>query len=271
MVFQSFVVSDFHIDKNADNIKKLPVANPDIPYCIIGGDICDPFSKGAIDFFEEAHNRYEKIIAIAGNHEYYNKHTMYEVKKQYKALVEGGKGGIFLDDSSTIIDGVEIVGSTLWSDIPFQYKDTVFNSKHGYTYEINQFLHKNSKSYLDEKLDTPYPEDVHSRVLLTHYPVSKRFMTKAWETSPRALKQPEGAHFRYFNDCSYMLPKVDVCIAGHTHFCAVFDAIYGKHKTVCIQNSVGHQHERSGFNNQRFISIEEGNSTVKSLSDGRWI
>lgn len=282
MSFVSHVISDYHLDRNPDNIKRIPVANPDVPNCIIAGDIGDPTLHLVQQFYQEVGRRF-KIYVVAGNWEYYNNRPMYENKRLLRKLTES-VGGIFLDDSSITVNGVELIGSTLWCDVPRAMKDVVFKERWGYSHDVVQHLHTNSRAYLDDVLETRQSatfEELSSRakdkarILITHYPISRRFITADWKESPRATNQPAGCEYRYFNNLDYMLSHVDVCVAGHTHYNSQFQVRNNPRQPLCIQNSVGHSKERSGFNAGRFFSVDPSaaygqKAVMKSVSDLPW-
>lgn len=265
MPLSAYVASDFHVDKNHENVNRLPPAHPDVPYMILAGDIGDVTNRTVIEFFEKARSNY-RLIFVAGNHDLYSNDPEYYVKKQIKTLV--GSNGYFLDDSSVIIDGVEVIGSTLWSDVPIPYRH-IFKEKGKYKYDIVQYLHENSRAYLNDALSSQVESE--GRILVTHYPVSTRFKTKEWMESPQA--NPPENEKRYFNNYNNWLDLTDVCIAGHSHYGAVFN-VNNPRRTLCIQNSVGHRHQRTKYEAKRFVCIKKEDERIealaKNLSDFSW-
>lgn len=268
MPLTAFVVSDPHVAQNNKNIDRLPPAHPDVPYMILAGDVGDVTNRKVIELFEKARSRY-RLIFVAGNNDLYSKDPEYYVKKQIKALV--GPEGYFLDDESVIIDGVEVIGSTLWSEIPLKYRH-IFKEKGKYSYDVVQHLHENSRAFINDALNT-HDMETEGRVLVTHYPVSLRFRTDEWARSPRSAGQPKENDLRYFNNYSGWLDLTDVCIAGHSHYGTVFH-VKNARKTLCMQNSIGHEHERTGYEMKRFIHVKKEDDVVsaleKSLSDFTW-
>lgn len=265
MPLSAYVASDFHIDKNPENITRLPPQHPDVPYIILAGDIGNVFNEKVIEFFENVRANY-RIIFIAGNHDLYSTEPEFHVKRQIRNLI--GADGYFLDDTSEIIEGVEVIGSTLWTD-PSQYKN-LFIEKGKYKYDIVQYLHENSRAFINHTLGLRRESE--GRVLVTHYPISLRFKTKEWTEAHQS--DPPEIEKRYFNNYSAWLDYTDVCIAGHTHYGAVFNVTNHNHQTLCLQNSVGHKQQRTKYESKRFIYVKKDEDQVtavaKTLSEFSW-
>lgn len=265
MPLSAYVGSDFHIDKNPENIYRLPPPHPDVPYIILAGDIGHANNEKVIDFYEKARSNY-RIIFIPGNHDLYNHEPEFYVKQQLRNLI--GPGGYFLDDSSVMIDGVEVIGSTLWSDVPQQHRN-IFSTHGRYRYDVVQYLHENSKAYLNYTLNQQIESE--GRVLITHFPVSLRFKTKEWIEAFQ--NHPPELEKRYFNNYNSWLDLTDVCVAGHSHYGSVFN-VSNPRQTLCIQNAVGHRNQRTKYEAKRFIYVKKEDDAVtalaKNLSDFSW-
>ena len=173
MVFTSFVLSDIHLEHQTGRpTQYLPPQNHDVQNLIIAGDLGNPFTNSVIQYVEEAKRRFKRVIFVRGNHDVYNSHSLYEVDKQIRSF-----GIDFLQNETIIIDDVEFIGTTLWSNVPPQYYKIV-NQKFGYGWEITQFLHRQDRDFLEDALKSP--RKATARVVVTHYPVSLEFMTDSW-------------------------------------------------------------------------------------------
>jgi len=102
--------SDLHIEScqrnDAYNL------SPEADIIILAGDIHSK-TKG-LEWARKTFKKSQKIIYIAGNHEFY--HAEYfsllsEMREKAKAL-----DIYFLENNEVIIDGIRILGCTLWTD-----------------------------------------------------------------------------------------------------------------------------------------------------------
>ena len=268
MVFTSFVLSDIHLEHQTGRpTQYLPPQNHDVQNLIIAGDLGNPFTNSVIQYVEEAKRRFKRVIFVRGNHDVYNSHSLYEVDKQIRSF-----GIDFLQNETIIIDDVEFIGTTLWSNVPPQYYKIV-NQKFGYGWEITQFLHRQDRDFLEDALKSP-PKAT-ARVVVTHYPVSLEFMTDSWKNSPRSKNQAEGTFHRYYNTTmDHLFDKADVFICGHSHtFINKYRERQDGKKTLLLQNPKGYLDEQTGFDSKRYIEIDpekDPKVVMKNLKDLSW-
>lgn len=125
------IVSDLHIESlYASGRTVRDVVVPSARYLIIAGDLGrvenEVLYRRAL---KELCKMFEKVILVAGNHEYYSmnlsgsKITFDEVNNFLWGLnkTPGMENLIFLHDDCTFIDGILIYGSTFWSYCPSQH------------------------------------------------------------------------------------------------------------------------------------------------------
>lgn len=125
------IVSDLHIESlYASGRTVRDVVVPSARYLIIAGDLGrvenEVLYRRAL---KELCKMFEKVILVAGNHEYYSmnlsgsKITFDEVNKFLWGLnkTPGMENLIFLHDDYIFIDGILIYGSTFWSYCPYQH------------------------------------------------------------------------------------------------------------------------------------------------------
>eukprot|EP00035_Acanthoeca_spectabilis_P018443 m.391603 g.391603 ORF g.391603 m.391603 type:complete len:278 (+) comp16760_c1_seq9:3989-4822(+) len=129
------IASDLHLEFYSSSKGGLPpfeeIIQPSAPVLALVGDISDEKGRQLYEaFLAEACGRFKTVVVVLGNHEFYSKHergndrhippvTMDKVI----AYVRGLKGPRFpnlelLDNDGVTLDGVRVLGSTLWSDVP---------------------------------------------------------------------------------------------------------------------------------------------------------
>ena len=67
------IFSDLHISIN----KKIPNITPTAQYLILAGDIGKIGDSNYLKFIEYVNNKWDKVIYVLGNHELYNKKSIY--------------------------------------------------------------------------------------------------------------------------------------------------------------------------------------------------
>ena len=82
---------------------------------IFNGDICSP--KYQLDFLiSYLTNKVDHIIYVAGNHEYYGS-SIQEIDNYITSLEDKYLNFSFLNNKKIVVNGVEILGGTGWSNI----------------------------------------------------------------------------------------------------------------------------------------------------------
>lgn len=113
------IVSDIHLEFRKNRYPFIPARAPHIALL---GDIGRPFSSVYARFIGDLSRRFHTVIFVAGNHEYYSSTnrpvTVAELKGRIHAVCGQYKNVHFLDNRAMFIDGVRILGSTLWTFIP---------------------------------------------------------------------------------------------------------------------------------------------------------
>ena len=117
----------------------VPVAEPRAPVLGLLGDIGDPFTEVYRRFLEIQATRFDLVLVLSGNHEYYNTfdltaggsngggyakapapwRTVAEVQAQIRSVCDNGPPNlVYFDQGSRMIEGVRVIGTPLWSYIP---------------------------------------------------------------------------------------------------------------------------------------------------------
>lgn len=108
------VISDIHLEFGRD-IKLTCNA----PFLLLAGDIGNPCKKAYSKFIERAATKFEHVFIIVGNHEYYQPRNipMQSVAATVATICAQFDNVHFLDNSYYDLEGLRIIGSTLWSNI----------------------------------------------------------------------------------------------------------------------------------------------------------
>ena len=108
------LMSDLHLEFDENILDFNPVALPTDAetVLILAGDIA--VGIDALPFLDAMAKRFYHVIYILGNHEYYHQEVN-KLRKKWREA-ELPENVTLLDDAATVIDGVRIVGGTLWTD-----------------------------------------------------------------------------------------------------------------------------------------------------------
>lgn len=108
------LLSDLHLEfeENILDFDPVPLQEDAETVLILAGDIA--VGTDALPFLDAMAKRFYHVIYILGNHEYYH-NEVNKLRKQWREA-ELPENVTFLDNDVTIIDGVRIVGGTLWTD-----------------------------------------------------------------------------------------------------------------------------------------------------------
>jgi predicted phosphodiesterase len=249
--------SDLHLEFYKSR-KDFPLLKPSANYLVLAGDIGYPFHPNYKEYLELCSPNYKKIFIISGNHEYYQlggeKKTMAEIDNKIKEITLSLSNVEFLhNSSSTIEDDIVILGTTLWTDIPFEktfqlsfgmndYR-TIFtgNPPTQVTPSITSSLHKKNVEWLTSEIEKNKDKRI---VVTTHHLPSLKFINEMY------LNHPLNSGFATSIDS---LIKSPVCawIAGHTHSCKSF--VYNN--VQCEVNSKGYPYEKTGFRDNAVITV----------------
>ena len=230
--------SDLHLEfySNYIDIPK-DIILPSSPILALLGDIGLPFEidENGVQVYEqfllEQADNFEKVLVIAGNHEYYDrKHTMEEIEAEIKRIcaIKGDKL-LFLNNSSIIIDNVRILGSTLWTNIPeeealmimYRYNDyrliyiskSLDETEKYYKYEpistsdTNQ-LHKEAIAFIENEINLFKKNKERAIIVLSHYS----------PTFKNASNKDNLTTFADATNLEHLYCKNMYWLYGHTHF-----------------------------------------------------
>lgn len=110
------IMSDLHIESQPSYRPEICEDEKNI-VLILAGDVCEIQKVHILmPFLAEMSERFKNVLYVPGNHEYYNGHLQ-ESKKKLQKVASQFLNIVILDNSSVNIDGVNFIGSTLWTDI----------------------------------------------------------------------------------------------------------------------------------------------------------
>lgn len=254
-------LSDLHLESWAFTLK----VRPDADVVVLAGDLATP-----------AHSvRFEKLLAetmgkptivLMGNHDFYGR-RMEEAKQERAVLCRRYPNVHLLDDGWVIINGVQFLGSTLWSD--YQLPITVDGEYGPYPLLVDALvtapdrgvpdfrkiayqgrlltpadtreMHRISRHFIDVRYQSPWPT-----VVCTHFLPSPLSIDTRYKDS---LLNP------YFaSHCEDLMGgNVLAWIHGHTHH----SCGYRVNGTLVACNPRGYKAgENQNFDSQAVIDIE---------------
>ncbi len=211
------------------------------------------------------------ICYVAGNHEYFGSN----IDKTDKLLKgKSTKNVHYLNNSDIKINGVNFLGTTLWTDMEgMQDKDesikasleTVADYKNIYQSSGGQFinprntiyLHNKSVKWLDKRLNELKGEP---NVIITHHAPSKRSVAAKYST--------QSISAAFFSKLDHLITKYQprLWIHGHTHNKS--DYKIGKTRVICNPRGYADELEESGFNSEKVIFLNytlPANSTQRAV------
>ncbi len=242
------VASDLHLEfyESNDQPCQLEVS---APYLILAGDIGYPFEPHYTKYLTSVASKYTKVFVISGNHEYYqrsgnNKRSMLEIDAKIEDICSALGNVHYLNNHSMIVDGVRLVGTTLWTHVSDESKSYVGSAMNDYrciynadgsliTPDDTNSYHLMNLSWLTSELHKYVTEKV---VVITHHLPSSVFIHKKYWGHPIN----EG----FMTDLEMLMKKPVVAwIGGHTH-CSI-NVTHRKIK--CMVNPLGYPGENPDF------------------------
>lgn len=107
------IASDLHLEMG-NRVELIPRA----PYLALLGDIGDPSTAVYEEFLVAQADRFQKVLVVLGNHEYYGGKDMDHTKQRVQEICDTRPGKLILMDRTMVeLAGCTILGCTLWSHI----------------------------------------------------------------------------------------------------------------------------------------------------------
>jgi UDP-2,3-diacylglucosamine pyrophosphatase LpxH len=250
------IASDLHLEfQNRNKVEHIwKLIKPSAPYLALVGDICkfnDPYVLQGL--FRGLSEHFEKILYVPGNHEYYTnkckpKNAMETLVEQARRCADG-TNVVILDNTTILLGGVRVVGSTLWSYVPRIHYHYIENYVNDYkmicqntddgakliSAEDTVRLHSKSLEFLRKALLEAYRNSECVLVLTHHAPTFRNTSAPQYEGAIGTLA--------FATDLSYLFGgHVHTWVFGHTHWCTD-QYIRG---TRIVSNAKGYPKEETG-------------------------
>ena len=226
-------ISDTHLNLWKYNESQIaPIFSGLSPTLILAGDIGDPDELTLYRTLEHVRKRYEHVIYIPGNHEFYvrepgSKKTPHSVLSWFQKLDTQWDNFHLFYRRSEIYNGIRIIGATAWSTSP---RDTNWSRKISEEGRLDAL-------YLNEEI----AKAKQPCLLVTHYPptlsvLQDNFRNKITE-------------YDYANNLEYMFrPPIHTWIFGHVHQChnrgfPYSSSLLGSGSIQLLSNPYGYPHE----------------------------
>ena len=248
------ILSDIHIDVVGGYAPRLAEG---VDVVVMPGDVCEGAVKG-MAFLRRHIPAPTPIVMTLGNHEFYGHYVVEERRAAADAALEHGI--TLLDDGVAVIGGVRFLGATLWTDFCLNgegnqvidmlvakermndYRRISLQKKpwQRFTPEASVVLHRRSRAFLWEGLETPFAGPT---VVVTHH------APHPWSVHQRFERAAVNA--AYVSDQTAMMERFrpELWVHGHVH--NSFDYRVADTRVVC--NPRGYGDENAAFDPQLVI------------------
>jgi hypothetical protein len=131
------IASDLHLEFYRGSIPD-DLIKPAAPVLALLGDIGLPDDPKYEQFLLQQAAQFRHVLVVLGNHEFYQARagvpvkTCDKVKDRVRQICSLRPNLIFMDKTSLLLDGVRVLGTTLWSDIPISRAAEVGRSLNDY-------------------------------------------------------------------------------------------------------------------------------------------
>lgn len=234
MTKKLFIASDIHgnFARLLDSIKDI---NYETDIIILAGDILSDSPN--VDFgWVTLTSLAKHIIYVPGNHEFIN--PKFPIIKDIIKKI----GITTLDNNTTEIDNINIIGTTLWSDISNNPIDEVACRLYLPEFRLISLeryrdMHKNAVGFINSSI-----KDNMTNVVVTHHAPSIKSISSRW--AGNALNS--GFYSELDIDS-----RIKLWVHGHTH--DIFNYYIGETNVVC--NPLGYSHESTNFKDNFYIEV----------------
>ncbi len=215
---------------------------------VLAGDIT---GKNRVGWINETAERFNHVIFVAGNHEFYGKNMDIVVKHLHNDTVDNVH---FLDNESVTLDGVTFHCTTLWTD--FNKQDSLtMHQAHGL---MNDYKRIRDRNYSKLRPETVLREHLIAKLfLLDNIKQGDVVVSHHGPTSSSIHDFYKGDRMNgcYVSDLSELIldTKPSCWIHGHVH--NSFDYMVGDTRVLCNPRGyVGHE-ENPDFDHNAYIDL----------------
>jgi Icc-related predicted phosphoesterase len=215
------------------------LADADVLVC--AGDLTA--SSGVEDALERLCKRYEHLVFVPGNHEFYGSNIP-DVRRRIRSLADREDRLHYLDDSTCEIDGHKFVGSTMWfRKLPgIERYHSMLNDFRLIKRATHDIYEENERALLF--LENHVQENT---IVVTHHLPSPRSIDPQYASSP----------INCFFLCN-MQPLIErvqppLWIHGHTH--SSMDYEIGSTRVVCNPFGYAGRERNMSFTEHKLIEV----------------
>lgn len=173
---------------------------------VIAGDLGKATSKSYKIFLVDVARKYRHVILVSGNHESYGT-TIENGEAQIRNAVADLPNVSYLQCDSVIIDDVEFLGCTLWSEVSI---DTWLindgNSIKRFSLNNYKELHRKHREWLSTRLKGP---STRKRIVVTHHLPSYKCIDSKYDDD--TMNQFFASHL------DDLVPRATLWLCGHSH------------------------------------------------------
>lgn len=239
---KTLITSDLHLEFHKDYGKSLIVSLPEAEAIIIAGDIALPDMLKRS--FEMLCNKYDKVIAVLGNHDHYHRGFKFvdrlipELKAEFPNLH-------LLNNERIMIGNQGIVGATFW------FAETALSNNpmnQQYISDFHCISHCAPMAYLKHEESVRFfkksiqPGDI----VITHHMPSYRLVHPKYQSSQLNV------YFASDNDELFEKSCPKMWVVGHSHL--PLNKTIGSTRFIC--NAIGYPLEQEAdFNPNLIIDI----------------
>jgi len=265
------IISDLHIECY-DKWKILNfLIEPQAPILALLDDIGHACSHQLRTFLHSQCDRFEHVLFLAGNHEYYNKgdtvNSMTEQNEWMISVCSERPNLHFMEKESLVLNGITILGTTLWSEIPddslelaerdlndyhLSYNHAAGEAPRGLKAIETRALHRENIRWLESELRRA-TYDHKALVVLTHHtPMVTGTSHPRFENSDITCC--------FSSDLEELLlessPALVAWACGHTHY--NFDFMVGDVRVLSDQR--GYKYSRNSEYEENGVVLEVNQS-----------
>lgn len=269
MVLQIQIASDLHIEFYKKTNIPEDIIVPNAPILALLGDIGLANTNQLQDFLFHQADRFEKVLFIPGNHEYYNNGTTFTVEQQLewmKQVCSQRDNIYFMEEQVLELEGVTILATTLWTNIPPESQrkaerymndyDVIYmkNTYNGMLRRLNAEdttkWHQESVDWLESEIERCRESGTPVLVLTHHTPLL------SGTSDPNGSDLAKEIEYCAGSDLSRLLrDPVRAWCCGHTHY--NFDFIVKDGTARLLSNQRGYDGELTeGYNNSFILKME---------------
>jgi Icc-related predicted phosphoesterase len=214
------IFSDLHLEGFRDPNIIWEYVTPQAPVAVVAGDINSREFEHTCNIIA---SKFEHVIVVLGNHEWYKKDISWRPDQSKLAdNVHVLNQGVYEHDD------VVFIGATLWSD--FKNQDwfvmdgakrgindfhIIRNGAHNFTPHLASDFHRKDKQYLQMMINKFADHDDKKIVVVTHFMPSYQCVNERWRRNPGT----DTLNYYFSANCDDMFDpdKINLWICGHTH------------------------------------------------------